>query len=454
MTGCCQTQEAREPEPAPPPYELLRQDEDYSYLRDPRRQTDFFDPVKFIPLDAEGTIYLTLGGEGRARYEYFRNGGWGTGLDRDASLLQRYMMHADLHAGTDFRVFAQLKSGLEHGRDGGPRGPDEDRLDLHQGFADGVLRLSEEDFVMLRLGRQELQYGSSRLVSPREGPNVRQSFDAVRAISRIAKWRLEAFVSRPVETDRGIFDDGSDKDRWFWGVYAVSPEGWLRGTTADIYYLGIDREEAEFDQGIEREVRHSVGTRLFGTAGSLDYNVELVYQSGRFGDGAVRAWTVASDTGYTSADLPLRPRISLKADAASGDRDASNSDLQTFNPLFPKGSYFSETGLIGPSNFYDLHPAVRVQLAQDVDFTLDWCFFWRFSDEDGVYGPSVNLVRTGQVTRERYVGSQLSGFIEWQIQRHVSLVLFYAHFFAGPFLEETPPGEDVDFFGSWLTFKF
>ena len=43
-----------------------------------------------------------------------------------------------------------------------------------------------------------------------------------------------------------------------------------------------------------------------------------------------------------------------KADIASGDRDPDYADLQTFNPLFPRGSYFNESALIGPDNFVDL----------------------------------------------------------------------------------------------------
>src|SRR5207237_5136336 len=35
---------------APPGYKLLRYEEDYSYLKDPSRRTDFWDPIKYIPL--------------------------------------------------------------------------------------------------------------------------------------------------------------------------------------------------------------------------------------------------------------------------------------------------------------------------------------------------------------------------------------------------------------------
>ena len=421
-------------------YEPLRSDEDWSFLRDPGKRTELFDPLKFIPLDDQGRAYLTLGGEARLRYEYFHDPDWGAGPERDGTLLQRYMLHADVQADPRLRVFAHLKSGLENGRAGGPEPPDEDRLDLHELFVDGRW----DDAFVLRLGRQEMKYGSSRLVSPREGPNVRRSFDAARARLSLDGWRADAFVSRPVETDPGVFDDGREDGQAFWGLYGVIPTG------AEVYYLGLDREDAEFDQGTAHEVRHSLGTRLFGDAGGLDYNFELVYQFGRFGRGDIQAWTFASDTGFTYKNL----RLGLKADVASGDRHPSDPGLGTFNALFPKGSYFSETGLIGPANLIDLHPAISIEAAEDVELVADWDFFWRHSTRDGLYGPSLNLSRSGGTNDERYVGSQLSLSVEWSLQRHLVLVLFYAHFFAGPFLEESPPGEDVDFVGSWLTFKF
>jgi len=128
------------------------------------------------------------------------------------------MLHADLHLGPSIRFFGQLKSGLENGRTGGPRPPDEDKLDVHQAFLDGVLGFSDDASLTLRGGRQEMAYGSSRLVSFREGPNVRQSFDGLRMILNAGAWRVDGFFTRPVETDPGYFDDGSDRTRAFWEV--------------------------------------------------------------------------------------------------------------------------------------------------------------------------------------------------------------------------------------------
>ena len=62
------------PNPHPPPFTLLRFNEDYTYLADPRNQTDPFDPIKYIPLDPDDPkTYLNLGGELRERFEHFTN---------------------------------------------------------------------------------------------------------------------------------------------------------------------------------------------------------------------------------------------------------------------------------------------------------------------------------------------------------------------------------------------
>jgi len=125
------------PGPERPAYRKLRYDEDYAWLRDPERRGDFWDPIKYLPLDSDGRSYLSLGGDARWRYEYYGNYRFDPDApDTDGHLLQRCLLHADLHVGAWARAFGQLQSGLENGRAGGPRGTDEDRLDLHQAFVD------------------------------------------------------------------------------------------------------------------------------------------------------------------------------------------------------------------------------------------------------------------------------------------------------------------------------
>lgn len=165
----------------------------------------------------------------------------------------------------------------------------------------------------------------------------------------------------PVEVDPGQFDDQNVRDVWFWGVYATVPCPSLSGMQLDLYYRGLSNPHAVFNQGTGREEAHTVGTRFFGTLGHWDVNDEAIYQFGQFGSGAVNAWSVAIDHGFTLEKLWSQPRLGLRATIASGDSSASDADLQTFNPLFVRGNYFSEAGFLSPQNFIDLFQSLRIK---------------------------------------------------------------------------------------------
>src|SRR5204863_2031401 len=191
-----------------------------------------------------------------------------------------------LHAGHRFRFFGELSSSLEEGRTGGPRPVvDEDKLDLHQGFFDVLLLQPREDSSLsVRIGRQELAFGSGRLVALREGPNVPLSFDGIRASLTHAALQVSAFASRPVQNKSGIFDDPPQPGSAFWGVYASRSN--LAGlANIDFYYFGLNRRRAIFNQGVGEETRHSLGARFWKTSQHWSLDAEGIYQFGNFGGG-------------------------------------------------------------------------------------------------------------------------------------------------------------------------
>ena len=398
---------------------------------------------------AQEKIRLQIGGQIRERYEYFKNPTWALDPpDDNGNFLQRYMIHADLHLGERFRFFGELKSGIESGRSGGPRPPDEDRLDVHQAFIE--TKLSQ---LNVRAGRQEISLGSSRLVSIREGPNVRQSFDGGRVTLNHSNWKIDALALRPVETNRGLFDDSPGHKQSLWGLYATGPVRALPGS-ADLYYLGLDRKNHEFDQGNAREQRHSLGLRLFGKPEQWDYDYEAVWQFGTFGPDTIRAWTLASNTGYTWRTLPFEPRLGLKADSASGDKDPLDPTLGTFNALYPKGAYFSQADLLGPYNIMDLHPSLAFKVTKSLTLTPDADFFWRQSTRDGIYDMPGNLLVSGREAQARYIGAHANVAVEWQATSNLSFEAHYLHFFPGRFLKEVGLDRPVNFVGIWATYKF
>ena len=262
-------------------------DENWQFLSDPKRHTDPWDIVKYLQF-ADG-VFASFGGEARESYERFGNQNFGLSVQSpNGYFLQRYLLHADIHAGSRLRLWTELNSSFENGRVGGPRPViDEDKLDLHQGFVElGIVQRPRVN-ARVRAGRQEIQVGSGRMYALREGPNVPLSFDGVRAIAQKESWRFDTWVARPVTTTPGIFDDSSHRQFSVWGVY-VTRTG-PGHASVDAYYLGWDRHSASFEKGVANELRHTVGARLW-RVGRWAYDFEGMYQFGRFGAGNIHAW--------------------------------------------------------------------------------------------------------------------------------------------------------------------
>jgi hypothetical protein len=438
-------------------YQLLREDEDWGFLKNPKLREDFWDRIKYIPLrKSANDWYMTMGGEAREVWEDIGNDNWGQSPYWNGYLNERYMPYFDLHYGRHVRTFIELKSGLNSFRRGGPRPIDEKELDFQAAFLE-VGTSSGQNSFNIRVGRQELEYGSGRLIDLREGPNVRLSFDGFMVKSKINAWLTDGFAMRPDEDNPGFFDNSPDHTVGFWGVYATGPVH--QKTSLDFYYLGLDRKVAAFQRGTARELRHSLGARVSrpiatGKPGwDLDY--EALWQFGTFGPANIKAWTIATETGYRLPNVPLKPRFSAKADISSGDHPNSNT-LGTFNPLFPKGDYFGVLATTGPGpiNFIDVHPHVETALPHDVSLSMDWIVQWRQSLADGVYAVPGFLIRAGNDSEARFVGHRPGTQVRWQANRHLWFQADYGIFYAGKFLKETQPGRNLNYWALWAGYKF
>jgi len=63
-------------------------------------------------------------------------------------------------------------------------------------------------------------------------------------------------------------------------------------------------------------------------------------------------------------------------------------------------------------------------------------------------------LRPGTPSRARYIGSSPSLTAAWKVTRHFTVLASYVHFFAGPFLKQTPPGKDMDYVTLWVDYTF
>jgi hypothetical protein len=437
-------------------YPLPTYEEDWRALQGVDR-TDVWDPVKFVPLSADGTTSLSLGGEARETYERFGNQNFGlTPPDPDGYLLQRYLLHIDVHAGLRVRVWTEFNSSLENGRTGGPRPViDEDKLDLHQAFVDVTVGVTGPSAAVVRVGRQEIALGSGRLYALREGPNVPLSFDGVRVVAHAGPWQLDGWAARPVDTTPGVFDDGSHHSFDVWGVYGSRVITRSRQSVGlDVYYLGLARDAAQFEQGTAKETRHTFGARVWHQ-GVWAYDAEAMFQAGRFGSGDIRASRFVIEGSHLVADAGWSPRLGLVLDVASGDKNPADPNLQTFNAMFQSGTYSGRAQLLGPSNSIRFEPSVTFAPARQVLVSAGWGFYWRQRADDALYSISGQVIVPSNGVTDRYEGSRPTVQIDWQLTRHLSAHVNYLYVFNGRFEERSDHATPtMSYVSPWVTYRF
>ena len=431
-----------------PDFEFRRARENYGFLAN-RSSKNFWESLKYISLGQNPDAYLSLGSDIRSEFQVIQNLDWDEANDDDGVLFQRFMFHLDLHLGKHIRLFGQLKSGFMVDRNAENSPLDTDEIDVHQLFA--TIQLGS---TRLEVGRRELWYGSRRLISIREGTNIRQSFDGARWIWQKPQHRFDALFYYYNPQQMMAFDNGFDNNNRLWGgyyVWNVTPDKKLN---FDFYYLGVQNETTRFESGNDRETRHSVGFRHWGKMGKLRYNNEALFQFGRFGNQSISAWTASSEIYYTLVQDHLSPTLGLKVDIVSGDESPNDGVMQTFNPLYPRGGYFGLLALIGPANLIDLHPSFQISFGERWEFSFDWDFFWRYSTQDGIYFPSGRLNVASQGSQQKFIGHQIGGEVVFKVNRFLELETSCFYFTTGGFLNEVTSGADILQLGASMNFKF
>lgn len=412
-----------------PVISMNRWQEDWTVLADPALRTAPFDSLKYIPLSVDDPkTYLSLGGGLRERFETNNAPGFNTTPGQaDSYVISRLEAHADLHAGP-VQVFVQFQSDFAPGKR--LKSPvDSDRLDLEQGFV-AVTEQVGGGTLKLRLGRQQFAFDLQRFVSVRDGPNVRQSFDAVWADYERGPWRLIAYYTRPVANhDVHPFDDSSSNQNLFYGVRI---ERHVMGNNElSAYWSRYTNDRANFLAATGAERRDVWDVRFAGKRGAVDWDAETMAQTGRVGAHRVRAWAVASKLGYSFLLTPMKPRLGMQVDLASGDRNRADGTLGTFNPLFPNGAYLNLGGYTGYANFVHMKPSVAVSPTGQLTVMAAMAGQWRMTTADAIYTqPNIPVPRTIGAGR-LWTGAYGQLRADWKASANLSAALEFVHFDVG-----------------------
>lgn len=421
--------------------------EDYRFLDAPAKASDPFDGVRYHRLSE--SAWLQLGAEARYRADVFNKPFFGLrGLNDDSYLMQRLQAHADLHLFDDaVRTFVQVENTRAFGKDlYSPN--DESRNEVRQAFVDFNHDFAQGRYTT-RIGRQEMGLGDQAWVTYRDSPNIRLSFDGVRASLNLKDGRkLDAFAFRPLKTGEDSWDDGSNNAVEFYGLYGTLPltAAW----NIDLFAFGLETDDRSLAGQTGDEQRYTFGTRVFGRQQALDWSWNLAGQTGHLGNASIRAWALSSDTGYTFAHA-WQPRLGMRIDAASGDRELGDGKVNTFDPLFPRNGVYGEASLTTLSNIIVVGPTFGFSPWRTLRFEPGVFEVWKQRAEDGVYMPGMSMLANTRGTG-RHVGTIYRANTRWLATPNLTLDVDLKYYDVSSAIKDAG-GEDSSFISLRATFR-
>lgn len=417
--------------------------------------------------------WLSITGSYRLRYEHMDNTFRVIGPERDELLVSRLRLHA---RATGERFYGGVE--IEDSRawldqDLTPVGTDDvnvlEPLRVYAGY--------RTDTFDVQVGRMTLDVGSRRFVARNRTRNTTNAFTGINALWTLPEGRaLQAFLTMPVarlpnnlERDRlrnNKFElDQEHKERVFWGLH-LSGLQMPGGIDTDWYLFGIKEDDRP---GLPTRNRDflTAGLRVRKATESWAFEFETAYQSG-----TTRATILPSDEteldhrawfahAELNRNLPGRwmPKLILRLDYASGDKNPDDGEFNRFDTLFGARRWeFGVTGIYGVfarSNIASPGVGIQLKPTPALDLRLDYRPGWLASDRDFLVTAAL---RDRDGASGSFVGHQVEARVRWVPPvGNLSVDFSTAYLSKGEFLENVPlapPGDHVFYwyFGTSLSF--
>ena len=428
-----------------------RWQEDWSALADPALRTEPLDAIKFIPImPGDPKSYISFGMTLRERFESVNAQSFGIGGTKpDNYLIQRLQFHADLRFNEHWQLFLQVEDDRAFGKNV-ITPVDQDPLDMRLAFL-AYVNATQAGTFKARVGRQDFDFDIQRFVSSRDGPNVRQSFDAAWADWESGLWRLIGFLSQPVQYDLiSPFDDTSNSHFRF---HTLRVERQVLGTNElSAYYSFYQKDNVRYLDASGDEKRNVFDARFAGKLNQIDWDLEAMGQTGVIGGKEIRAWAAGARVGYTFTGVTWQPRLGLQADAGSGDHRPGDNVLGTFNPLFPNGYYFTLAGFTSYVNLIHVKPSLTVKPVSNLSVMGALGFQWRETTADAIY-VQPNIPVGGTAGRgSAWSGAYAQLRMDYRFHAHLTGALEAVHYKIGDTIRQAG-GHDSDYVGLELKYS-
>jgi hypothetical protein len=388
--------------------------------------------------------WLSIGGAYRFRFEGRQGNGYVEGNDESYGL-GRLLVNIGIKPKPWLNFYFQGQDSRAPGKENATpffRDP----FDLRQAFV--VVGEPEKGWATFKGGRQDINYGTQRLVGALDWGNTARQFDAGKLTLGKKDMSVDIFAASLVRIDPNAFNKSGHGDNLH-GIYGKLNK-LMSKTTFEPYLLWKQHNtvigeiplagDADIFTGGFRWVRP--------LPGGFDGAMEVVRQFGTFANDDVSAWAGYWILGYTPPGWALSPRFSGEFAYATGDKDPNDGKRQTFDQLYPTAHlYHGIADRVGWRNIKDVRAGASIQPHRKVKVAADFFSFWLANRNDGLYGAS------GRLSVPAPVGGALSSHVGWEFdvttiykpKPHITVGGGIGHLIPGDFLKQNTPGASHTF---------
>lgn len=408
-------------------------------------------PLQWELLPSWMTLGMELRGrtEGQTSYNYTQNGDRIYELTRDyislevrpTSFLTGYLQSIDTHAlGLPTHVVgANMR----------------DVFDDRQAYLDFHVRPKNVplDFIA---GRQELKFGSERVIGISDWTNNSRSWDGFDA--RIGnKNRVDLFSTSVV----AVHPESLDKHGaglTFHGAYG-SLSGLIPKTRIDPYVLVRAVRGVTSQQGIKgNEVETTFGVEAQGELPAhFDYEINGSLQRGSYSNDSIHAGQSFGRFSYSIPKIPWRPRLGGEYDFATGNSRNNLYRISTYDQQYPSNhNAFGLTDLFGYENIRQERLNLDLAPSPNLTFLVQGEFLNLVNTHDNLYsgsgGVTIKAPTTGFASDAIGSGIDLSG--KYVFHEYLVANIGVGHLFPGGLLltNNHGPAETLGYFS--LTYRY
>jgi hypothetical protein len=391
-----------------------------------------FSPLSTFNRTLPGWLCFTAGY--RTRFEGYSAGSFTEG-NSDYYLLTRFRLGAAIKPAPWFKGYFELQDATAFWKDPPVGPPYQSTWDLRRAYLDiGDL---ENNPISLRIGRQDIAFGHLRLVGTAYWRNASRGWDAAMAVVNWNRLRLNAWAASPViALANGLSHHQQGNN--FHGIYTV-----IRNIVPDstIEPYGLWRLSPGFktEAGTAAKLdEKTFGVRWAGAASRFDYDHEIAVQAGGVGSDRLRAWGWSAILGYNPS-LRYKPRVFVKYDYASGDRNPRDGVRGTFDQLYPNiHDHHGIADLVSWQNLKSVRSGIRLSLRPNWMVASAYNDWWLASAADAFYNASGSVVaRDPRGLSGTHIGREYDVQTSYRPNRQVEFGTGVGYIRSGGFLIRT-----------------